>query len=672
MQSNEGQGITWRERLEMSTATFLPRTLLERLTLLLLLLLALVLRFWGFPDIPYTHDEISALVRVDFPTLGDAISKGVWNIDTHPPGTHAFLWCWTRLFGFGDGAVKAPFIVMSVLGLFCIYRFAHAWAGGTVALIVTALLATMQYTVMYGQIARPYAMGLFTTALLADQLTRFIGTGQRLNLMVMALATVASAYTHHFALMLAAFMCSTGFFLIDKSHRKPYLIAMAAAIACYLPNLPLFFAQLGWKGLDEWLTAPAPDWTMKYLWWIGHCSLLFTGLLSLLVLVAAGFRIMRRDVSKPLWAIALVWGMLPLVIGYAYSVLRSPLLQYSVVLFSFPYLLIGALAGLRHLKFMQGIAVAGLTAVVSVFTLITERRHFYVFNQSKYEAIVRGTVEAEKNGALAIVDLPPEVMAFYRKLWCINPLQAPFVNLRYRPVGVLDSALRGTNAHSVFYGQTTQAEPENVAKVQARFPFLVERHDRHEGQTFVFAARPDEGALDDLGISQVKTPEVLEGEGWEVDIKIPLASDTTVTNYGGMAPKRWDFTGHEYGAVYDGPVYQLAKGPNDVIEVRADFSSVDAASDMSLVVELKEGDITRFYRAAQMGDALRMGNNASLIAAVKLGDIPGHGEGLRLRTYLYNPARKKALVNSLGLRVREGNPVLYGLFQPLAGNWRFK
>jgi hypothetical protein len=668
----EPDKTSWRERLTASTATFLPGTIAERITLLFLLLLALLLRFWGFPDIPYTHDEISALVRVDFPTLGDAISKGVWNIDTHPPGTHAFLWCWTQLFGFGDGAVKAPFILMSVLALFCLYRFAHAWAGGSVAVILTALLATMQYTVMYGQIARPYAMGLFTTALLADQLTRFIGTGRRVNLILMALAAVVSAYTHHFALMLAGFMCGTGFFLIDRSRRKPYLIAMAAAVACYLPNLPLFFAQLGWKGLDEWLTAPAPDWMTKYLWWIGHCSLLFTGLLALLVLTAAGLRIKHRGSSKPLWAIALIWGLLPLVIGYAYSLLRSPVLQYSVVLFSFPYLLIGVLAGLRHLKAVHGIVVAGLSATVSVFSLITVRQHYAVFNHSKYEAIMRGTMEAERSGALAIVDLPPEVLAFYCKLWCINPSQAPSVDLRLRPASVLDSVLHATKAPSVFYGQTTQAEPENVAKVQARFPFLQRRLDRYEGQTFWFTAKPSGDAVNDLGTERLKTPEAIEGEGWEVDAKIQLTVDTTIAAYGGVAPKRWDFTGHEYGAVYDGPVYQLAKGPNDVIEVRADFSSVDASSDMSLVVELKEGDITRFYRAAQMADALRSGNNVSLIAAVKLADIPGHGEGLRLRTYLYNPARKKALISSLGLRVRQGNPVLYGLFQPIAGNWRFK
>ncbi len=668
MQSIESGPTTWRDRLTSSTATFLPGSIPERITLFLLLLLALLLRSWGFPDIPYTHDEISALVRVDFPTMDDAISKGVWDVDTHPPGTHVFLWVWTQLFGFGDGAVKAPFMVMSVVALVYLYRFAHAWAGGSVALILTALLGTMQYTVMYGQIARPYAMGLFTTALLADQLTRFIGTGRRLNLIVMAIAAVLSAYTHHFGLMLAAFMCGTGFFLVDTTRRKPYLIAMSAAVVCYLPNLPLFFAQLGWKGLDEWLAAPTARWAMDYAWWIAHCSTLFAALLFLMLISAVILRIRYRDVHWPMWAISLVWGLFPLIIGYGYSVLRSPVLQYSVVIFSFPYLLVGALAGLRHLRPTHGIAVSGIAACVSVFTLVHDRQHYAVFNKSKYEAIVRGTIEAERAGALAVVDMPPEVMGFYRKLWCVAPTSAPFVNLRYRPASVLDSALQASEAVMVFYGQTTQAEPENVAKVQARFPFLIDRQDRYEGQTFNFSARPHGVAIHDFGAERSKSPDVLEGSGWEVDASIPVVADTS----GYMPLRRWDFTGHEFGALFEGPLHELVQGDNDVVEVEADIAYLDPASDLVLVIELTDGDSTRFYRHAAARDALRLKENRSLIVGVKLADIPGDREALRLRAYLHNPSRRGVLVDGLALRVREGDPVLYGLFRPIVWNWRFE
>jgi hypothetical protein len=306
-----------------------------------------------------------------------------------------------------------------------------------------------------------------------------------------------------------------------------------------------------------------------------------------------------------------------------------------------------------------------------VFTLVTERKHNDVFYKSKYEAIVRGTIDAEQAGRLAVIDAPPEVVGFYRKLWCVNPSQAPSVNVHGRPSSVLDSLVKATTASEVFYGQVTQALPENIARIQSRFPFMLERHDRVEGQTFVFAARPQGEAVKDIRTQVLKTPEVIEGEGWEVDPKIQLIVDTANAKY--MQRKVWDFTGHEYGAVYDQPIYKLVGGPNDLIEVSATIERADATCDLGLVVELKDGDRSLFYRSNQLSEALRDADGrVTLITTVKLSDIPGHGEGSRLRTYLYNPSRRPALITALNVQVREGDPVLYGLFEPLRGNWKFR
>lgn len=247
MDSNE---TSWRTGIAASARTFLPGTTVQRWSFVVLLLLGSVLRLWDIPPIPYTHDEISALIRI-YPSLGETVSKGVIELDTHPPGVQVFEWAWTKLFGMDAAVVKLPFILFSLLALFFLYRFTFAWCGGNVALIVTALLATLQYTVMYGQIARPYAAGFFTTALLADQLTRYLGSGSRRTLIGIGLAALLCAYTHHFALMLAAFMVITGFFLIAPAKRKEYLITCAITALLYLPNVPIFFKQLGEKGLDE-------------------------------------------------------------------------------------------------------------------------------------------------------------------------------------------------------------------------------------------------------------------------------------------------------------------------------------------------------------------------------------------------------------------------------------
>lgn len=654
----------WREQLVAAAKPMLPGTAVQRMALLGLLLLATVLRCWNLAQVPYTHDEISALLRI-FPGLGETIRKGV-AIDAHPPGVQLFEWAWTRLFGMDEAVVKLPFILMSILALVLLYRFAFAWCGGTVALVITALVATLQYTVMYGQIARPYAAGLFTTALLADQLTRYLGSGSRKALVGMALGAVLSAYTHHFALLLAGLMCTTGLFLVAAEKRRSYLVACGAVLLAYLPNVPLFLGQLGYAGLGNWLSPPTAQWIPDYLWWLAHCSALFAAVWALLLLGSALLRIRHRETSGPVWAITLAWGLLPLVIGYAYSLWRAPVLQYSVVLFSFPYLLLGTLAGLRHLRTAWAIPVAGATAAVAVFTLTTTRKYYEVFYRSPYEAAVKGIVDAaDQPGRMALVDVPPEKVAFYLLHWNVDTARVRFHNARNMPLPQVADLLQASRSASVFLGTTSGSAPELAALVQSFFPFMEERHDMEEGQTFVFSGTPVRHEVEDRAWALMITPEAVGGEEWKVDASLPAVRDTMSGR--GVAPLCWDFTGREFGVLLELPVYQVAKRDNDVIEARLD-AAIGAGKGLKLVTELGTGGKTTFYRNQGFSQRDVQG---SLVSAIPLSDLPGHGQGQRLRVYVWNEGGGPAWVSSLEVAVREGNPWLYGLFQPLKGPLKY-
>ena len=89
------------------------------------------------------------------------------------------------------------------------------------------------------------------------------------------------------------------------------------------------------------------------------------------------------------------------------------------------------------------------------------------------------------------------------------------------------------------------------------------------------------------------------------------------------------------------PVYELIRSGNDVLEVRADIEHADSASELSLAVELKDGDSARFYRASSLiGRHGPAPSTSSLIVAVKLADMRGHGEGQRLRAYIWNKGKR--------------------------------
>jgi hypothetical protein len=652
----------WRTRLEKATASRLPGSPVHHGLLLALLVLAALLRLWDLPHIPFTHDEISALLRVRFHSFGDLVAQGV-AIDAHPAGVQVFEWVWTGLFGTSEAAVKLPFILLSVAALFLLYRFAAAWTSPAAALLSIAFIGTIQYTVMYGQIARPYAAGFFTCALLVDQLTRAIGTGRLRAWAAAALAAALCAYVHHFALLFAllAWLCFLP--LAWPRQRKPLLWAGAAALLLYAPHIPITIRQYGYKGVGQWLPPPDNDWIPGYAAWIFEYSLplaivvLGTGLAGWLRL----FRSKGAETASPFIPLCFALGLVPLAVGYAYSLWRAPVLQYSVVIFSFPFLVFPLFAGWRALKTPALTLLVGLIAGTSVFELIVVRKHYETFYRSKYEAAVRGIVEtAAHPGRLALVDLPAEIPGFYFRQWGVDSAKSPYLNLRHCSTTFVDSMANASRAQSVFFAEATGTVPAKLTRLRSAFPFLAARHDFVEGQTFLFTARPNGNRLNDRPSRSTIAPEAVLGEGWQADVQLPLVQDTTA-HFGG-APKQWNMAGHEFGLVFERSVYDLGAGGNDVLEAAMDVANAAPDSQLKLVMELLEGDRRMAYSSS---DVQAGPGRSVLVVAIPLSDLPQHGQGARLKVYAWNPARQQAGISSITVDVQQGNPWLYGFFQPL-------
>ncbi|NSW45051.1 MAG: glycosyltransferase family 39 protein [Bacteroidales bacterium] len=128
--------------------------------IVLILLVAILLRFYRFFDIPYTLDELSALNRTFYSSFSELIEKGVYN-DGHPALIQIFLFYWVHWFSYNEWIVKLPFLLMGIASIYLIYRIGKEWFSETVGIIASTWMTTLQFTIMYSQIARPYASGLF-------------------------------------------------------------------------------------------------------------------------------------------------------------------------------------------------------------------------------------------------------------------------------------------------------------------------------------------------------------------------------------------------------------------------------------------------------------------------------------------------------------------------------
>ena len=126
---------------------------------ILVVAVAAGLRFYDLFALPLTNDETSALMRLNAKSVSELLGTVVWN-DGHPMLVQVFLWYWTKWFGTAVWVVKLPFLLCGLGSVILMIRIGiclgAAWAG----LLAAAMLATLQFPLMYSEIARPYAPGL--------------------------------------------------------------------------------------------------------------------------------------------------------------------------------------------------------------------------------------------------------------------------------------------------------------------------------------------------------------------------------------------------------------------------------------------------------------------------------------------------------------------------------
>ena len=123
---------------------------------------------------------------------------------------------------------------------------------------------------------------------------------------------------------------------VSQSRYLPYIITCVAVVVAYLPHLPITLTQLQLGGLgvadNGWLPPPKPGVLVDFM------KVLFgTGKAGLAVLMLAAVAILfsfrsKMRISAQQWLLLGLFVVNYLIV-HLYSVYKSPILQYSVLLF---------------------------------------------------------------------------------------------------------------------------------------------------------------------------------------------------------------------------------------------------------------------------------------------------------------------------------------------------
>ena len=393
------------------------------IVLLFIIGLGIFLRLYGIWNFPFTHDELSAISRLHFNTFSDLIENGV-KIDGHPAGVQIFLWLWTKIFGISEISLRLPFFMMGILCIPLMYILTKRWLNATAGLFTSGFIAVCQYTVFYSLIARPYIAGLFFILLLLIVWTKMIFEKDYRwkNIILFGILAASCAYIHQFSMLTAFLIAIVGIFFSKKQNFIKYISACLLAVILYAPHIPVLLHQIslgGIGGADGWLDPPKPRFTSYYIQYLSHFSWVSALITTIAIILSSKINKEQWNKKKMKIGIALFLFISPFAIGYIYSLYVNPVLQYSVLIFSFPFLLLAVVSFINSSINIKKIISIFLILSTMTYSLVITREHYKVISLQWYEKSVSKAVELiEKHGkenVICMLNMNEAFLTYYEE-----------------------------------------------------------------------------------------------------------------------------------------------------------------------------------------------------------------------------------------------------------------
>ena len=621
-----------------------PSKRMDYILIGVIILVAAVLRLWKLGDVPFMHDEFSALLRTRFDNFHDFIQQGVMP-DSHPIGVQLFLWGWVQLFGWSEFWVKLPFVLMGIGSIYLIYLIGRQWFNRKVGLFAAAFFAVSQFTVFYSQLARPYSAGLFFVLLMAWFWYKIVFEDNKPKMGIyigFALSAWACSLMQYFSIAQAGLNFLTGLFFLPKERRKAYWLSGIAAVVLFAPTLPIFWQQLFVSGsIGGWLAVPKATFLTDFLQYTMNYSMLFifaTGIVILLPLILG-----KRDRSKkPLRWAGLAWFVIIFAIAFVYSLYREPILQHSTLIFSYPFVIIVAfsLFKSRTLSPWQTALVVAVILFVGTASLIMERRHYdLMYHQGFDQIAAEMQQDKEQYGdkiQFATRTEIGEAAEFYQAQ---TDVDNRIVFNRYTELGDFNRWLsEHKDVPMLGFGWTDYASPVWETAAVGNYPYLVEKKDWFTSRYLT------------LSKTSVDSSRYL----------LKSLSEEPYTFYEGQ---EW------------GPSYQLSCDslPSDVeaLGIVVETNSFDSLRNCVIIIEVHDAATDSLLVWRGMPDEsgkFPQGKNI-LANAITFGDEL-KPQGKIVKTFLWNQGHDPMVLEKISYYTTQRSKVLTGLYEPLNQKWQ--
>lgn len=612
----------------------------DKIFLSVILLIASLLRLWDLGSVPFMHDEFSALSRTVYDSFHDLFTEGVMKNDSHPAGVQFFLFLMVKLFGWNELCLKLPFALMGVASVYLVFKIGQQWFNNNVGLLSAAFVTVSELFVFYSQLIRPYSPGLFFILLFVYFWSKLLFTEDRISIKTcigFALAAFMSSQIHNFSLAQAGLIYLSGFLFLKKDNKlqiKAYLLSGIGALLLFIPTSPIFYYQFFVSGgIGGWLTMPELSFLPDFLRYTLNYSQLF--IFSSIILIISPFLVnkVNKDNKIALRIVGLLWFFIPLTLAFVYSKLKEPILQFSTLIFGFPFFVIILFSFYDSIKvtFVEKLVAIGVIIIVGMSSLIFDRQYYkQVYNQGLDQmAVAMKEDQLCYNDSITFISfsnrsfMPKfyqdregvENNYFFDKISEITDYHKFLSNLDTKYIGV---------------GLTDYSEMSWELSSLSYYPYIVK-----ESQWFntKYLLLSKDRIKEDAMIVMKKDVDIKRGNEWACTFTMNIDTVEDIRDIGFVA----------------------------------DIQAVDTVKDITLVVAMRsvDNDSLLLWRGTDNEYGIMPNEKYLLTSGIHFDEAKYDKNNIELKVYLWNKGKASLKVNKILYYNSKKYPYFLGLYEPL-------
>ena len=480
----------------------------NRLIVLLILVAAAAMRLIHLGSMSLSNDELSALSRLHFDSFDELIRHGVY-VDAHPAGLHVFLYYWIKIFGDSPFALRFPFAACGILTVFFIHRLGRNWFNELTAQLAASSFAVLAFTVLFTQFARMYSPGILFSVLTVYCWTHVLFDVDNKKRYLWYAGWILSMsicmHLHYISFLFVALVGLSGFFFITRRNIWKYVAGALIAMILFLPEINIFRIQLGRGGLGGWLPPPSKYFLAEFFFDLFNRSRFLCILICILFVI--GISTSRKMIGVNRWRIlSLSWFLLVFGICYVYSLTIAPIIMYSTMLFTVPFLLLFIFSYTPSF-ISQGKNAAIFSVLFLLFLLydtVIAGKYFTTYYFGVFKEIARDIKSwndryGRENSPAVINVVNPEYLTYYFDRIAAKPDVKMYNVYGKENLGDLIELVRTSPTEYFIYAWTNTSHPFEIPEIiRQSYPFLIEQNIYFNSATYLFSKQADRAAIDNL------------------------------------------------------------------------------------------------------------------------------------------------------------------------------